>query len=500
MGFIIRVIWNYRRLWRGLFYWLVLPVVLLYVGSNIVLNTYVKGRVVRSLEARTSQDWEIGTLNWTPNGNIHVHDVRAILGDGDLTVKSVLLQPNWTVIRQKRLSFTSIELDKPSLDVSNKWLLSQVEHVKDPSTVDDTPALANNDQGEVAQIPDKSVDSTPAGSKPATGSGGSVASLPKTGVKPTANAKPKQETEYFEYDAWLKVSDARVLVRSDNEKFPEILNLKGITASIPYGGKDLEGEVLCEQMHLIGRSVLTDANFLVQKKRGILSLKETDVDFLGVEMKPRFQLIRGRDGMYFYADLEVPKQNAALVVKHLDLSVGAEVEELQARVQGGGRLDKPLSWRGLFGIQASRLNVAEGHRGGLVEFDNINCSAHLNRGVVRVERAEVMSEDLSLMANGVFTMNARGFGVVRVVTSPEKRGWIDKLCKGSGFFGEFRSSFMRPLNSVDRYYTDLQLDGSLFQPMMKLDQVTDWQPVWPAVGRLIQFVKDEREEEILQSN
>ena len=78
---------------------------------------------------------------------------------------------------------------------------------------------------------------------------------------------------------------------------------------------------------------------------------------------------------------------------------------------------------------------------------------------------------------------------------PEKICWINKLARGSGFFSGLRGVAMRPFETEDLYYMDLKLDGSILAPMMMLDQKTDWQPLWPAIIRLQQFIKEERLEE-----
>lgn len=492
----IRKIGSLRSLWKRLFYGCVLPVVLLYLLSNIALNSsWTKARVERALQSRTGQEWQIGTLNWTPNGNLHVRHVLAALGDGELAVEHIRLVPNWSKLGDRQLGFSSVEIENPSLDISQEWLLSKVGHVHDPMPAQepevDLPALANNaglSSGESEQSAGAELADNTTGENTAQ----PIPLLPATGVKPAATAEANEDKEVYEYDAWLRISGASLKIRKDKR---ELLKIEGFSANIPYGGVDLEGDVTCAKISLVGRSLLTDSAILLHKKGPVLGLKETDLEFLGVEIKPKFQVVRGGDGFYFFADIVLPKQSVNIKVKHLDLTTGLIVQALEARVQGAGRIDKPLRWQGLAALQAVGVSVEEGHRGSLIEFDHWVAHSQLARGVVQVPKFQVMGEDLSILGNGVLTMNGIGFGVLRVVASPEKKGWIDKFTKGSQIIEGVRGEILRPLLSVDRYFMDLQIDGTIVKPIIKIDQVSDWQELWPALKRLKKFIKEERAEE-----
>ena len=484
-----------RRVWRGLFVWFLLPLAGLYLLSNIALNSqWMRARVTKALELRSGVSWELETLNWTPNGHLHVRGLRAELGDGELSVDHVRMVPNWAQVRQKKLGFSSITVERPLLDVSHEWLLEQASGVEFESSKEDE---ASSPQPELADLGnDGSLDSADPSKAPSSEKGvaGGSAPLPSTGVKPAKSVTAKQDKAFYEFDAWLKVVDGSVKIRRAGG---ELVGLEGIRASIPYGGVDLEGEIFCERASLIGRTLLNEAEVKLHKKGPVLGLKETDLQFLGVEMEPKFYLVRGAQGVYFFSDLHLPKQHVNLVLNHLELSVGLTVEDLQARMQFAGIVTRPIDWRGGAAIQSKSLNVTEGHRGSLLHFDKTFAEAALFKGALRMPRAEMTGEDISVMSNGVVAMNGRGFGVVRLVASPEKKGWIDKFSQGCGIFSEARSRIMRPLNSGDLYFVDAHLDGPVFQPMVKLDQVTDWEPLWDEVGKVMQFIRNERAEELI---
>lgn len=499
MKFLVRAsnLFFHRRVWRFLFFWLLLPLLGLFLLSNIILNSqWSRGRVTQALEARSGVPWELNTLNWTPNGHVHVHGLRAELGDGALAVEHVRFVPNWAQLRQKKLGFSSIVVESPSLDVSHEWLLECASSLGiEPSK---TPG-STQPKSDVAEVADAKVDPALAGLDaspvpPHTDavSAGGGDPLPATGVKPSNAASVSQEKEFYEFDARLRVINGAVRVRSAEG---ELVAVDGIRANVPYGGVDLEGEVFCESVKILGRTLLNEGEVQLRKKGPVLGIKETDLQLLGVEMKPVFNLIKGAHGLYFLAGLDLPEQQVNLLFKHLDLSVRVTVEDLQARMQFAGLVARPIGWRGIAGIRSKEINVREGHRGSLLHFDQSFAEAALYQGAMRMPRAEMTGEDISLLSNGVVAMNGRGFGVVRVMSSPEKKGWIDKFSKGSGIFPEARSHIMRPLHSGDLYFVDAHLDGPVFQPMVKLDQLTGWTPLWDEIARILTFVRDERSEE-----
>lgn len=497
---LINSLWKRRRLLRNLLYWTCGPFAVVYLGGNIVLNSsWAKRKVAEKLEVRIGGAWEIDTLHCGLNGSLNVHDLHGDLGRGFVNVEHIVFSPNWSLIKDKRLGFKSIEVRNPVADLSEEWLRGLVGKVAQPSAPADTQ-LAQNETTPSDTVldeqPAESVISSDSGVIPLGVADKSEPQGSAIGVRPSGGAEPKKQIEVFEHDAWLNVSGGELRVRGKSGNV--LVELAGVNADVPYGGQDLEGKVACALFRTKGANVLQDASFIIQKKGPNILLKETDLHVLGLQLRPALRVARGIDRrFYFLADLQAKPQNAELTIHRNDFAVSTGVENFQMRIRGGGRIDKPLTWIGEAFLQTGVVRVKESHRESEVFFEGAQSLARLQRGVLHVPGFELRGEDISIMANGALLMDARGFGVVRLVTSPEKKGWIDKLTQGSRVFQNVRGSIMSPLDTVDRFYLDLEFDGTVFEPAMRVNGKTDWQPVWATLEQLSSFVKEERLEEQL---
>ena len=93
-------------------------------------------------------------------------------------------------------------------------------------------------------------------------------------------------------------------------------------------------------------------------------------------------------------------------------------------------------------------------------------------------------------------MNGYGFGICRFVASGEKKDWVNKIQGGSHMVQGVSGGLMRPFETSDVYYMDVELDGTVLNPMIRVANVSEWQPLWDAVIRLKEFVKNERQEDL----
>ena len=446
------------------------------------------------LSAHTDERWELQTLTWSLDGKLHIYDLACQLGDGEFKVEHIKVTPNFQQLLKKKIRFSEVVITSPSLEVSDRWLVEKLAEkaMAAPEEEPEAPLIANsavessedpqpNEAIEQAVAPEAPVD---APKKIAVTSGRSVVAA--------KNHNPEDE-----FESWIRVFDAKLRVKNQHG---DLLELHDLDLEIPIGGKNLTGRVTWEGLDIIDRQVIDRGSFNLEKNGAVISVKETEVDFFGIELQPDVYLGRAQTGMVFHIDMHIPGQSVEEMFTHLSLTMDLSAEQLAGRMQLAGKLTSPLTWQAIADVRGAGIKLVEGHRGTTAQFDSFAFGATLNRGVLQLPHLQLRGDEISMMSNGVLTMNGNGFGVVRLVASPEKKAWVEKLTKGSHFFEEERGSIMQPLETNDLYLMDVKLDGSLLNPMMQVDGKTAWQPLWPAIGRMRKFVKEERLEEQISPN
>lgn len=481
-----------------LFYWVIVPIIVLYLALNIFLNSiWTRGKIGSLLERKTGVEWHLGTLHVLPNGVLCIYDIESTIKDGGLTIEAITVELVMRELLGRRIVLRELEIIRPTLDLSEQDLIALLElKVKQKIEISQEPLVADNtntsdedasDSGEVAAAAaPSSIDSEVAEARPTSR---------KIEVKPSGDLVIPEvsETERGR-DAWIKVIDGKLRLRLGED---EVAHLEGFSAEIPIQGKDAKGNVQWGEVTVAGRRIIDEGEFFVHKVNHVLSVKQTDVSLFGLDLKPELLLVRGgRSGLLFQADLEVPQQSALELMTHLNLTVGMAVESLEGRMRLVGDLFHPLSWQALGVVDAKNIEVAEGHSGGSSRFDSFQFQSALQRGVLQVPHCQLLGEEVSLMSNGVLTMNGYGFGVCRLVAAGEKVDWINKMQGGAQMIQGARGSLMQPFETQDVKYMDVEVDGSLLQPLVRVANVSDWQPLWEVVGRVRRFIKNERNEEL----
>lgn len=490
---------NRRRLWRRLFYWLLLLVFFLFTVGNIALNSsWTKSYVTGVLGQKTGEVWEIGTITLTPDGVLHIYAIESQLGDGKILVKHVAVRPNYAMALKKQIRFSEVLVEQPEITLTDAWIIEKLgtkiqDLVEEPVLAALESKASTNGQGSggVAVEPVE----LSAAASPEVERVKPTAGVKKVEGKPNQSSAPvgNNGPENF-YESWLRVRDAQFRIVN---KHGEVHVVDGVDADLPVGGHDLTGELAWDGVSVFDRELNNSGTIKIEKKGPVLSVKETVVDFFGIKLRPDIYVGHGSQGLVFYIDLLIPEQRVEKLFMHLDLTVDLSVDNITGRVQLTGLMNHPSTWRGIADVRALDVRAVEGHRGTTAHFDSLLFQSYVHGGVVQFPSIELRGEDITLMSNGVLRMNGEGYGIVRLVMLPEKKAWVDRLTSGSGFFDGVSGVATQPFETEDLHYMDVKLDGSILSPMMMLDRKSDWQPLWPAIIRLQSFIKEERLEEIL---
>ncbi|MFD2157814.1 hypothetical protein ACFSW8_02760 [Rubritalea tangerina] len=480
-----------RRLWRRLFYWVCVPVFGIFTVGNIVLNSaWSKNEVARQLERRTGEKWKVGTITYGFDGRLHIYQLSCELGEGGLNVGHIEILPNYGLLWEGEKRISRVTIRKPELLVTDMWLLERLqEYGRQPAVIAQTdraaaPAIVQNEsidgEGQESGHVEGEIKSGLVVNK-------KIEVRPGIGDVPIGNHAPGDD-----YESWLVIEDAQISVKG---RGGSLVSLTDFDANLPVGGADLTGEVAWGGLSVLGYALVEEGSFRMSKRGGLLSIKETEVDFFGLSVLPTFYLGRSSGGIAFLVDMVIPEQEVEEILTHLNLEVDIGSDKIVGRMRLGGIVSQPMSWRGAAEILASGIHVKEGHRGTMAHFESCALRSYFGRGRLYTPQIELRGDAISVMGNGVVEANGAGYGVLRVVTSPEKRGWINRLANGSNFFVGLRGGVMQPLDTNDMYYCDLLVDGGLLDPVIKLENKTDWQPLWESVSRLKQFIKSERAED-----
>lgn len=515
LGFITRTLkFILRRRWlRRLICVVVLTPLVLFLLSNIILNSkWGRGKIAGRLNQKTGLEWNIESANWTPDGEVHVYNAEAKLGDGVMRAEHVNITPEIDELLGGRLSIAEIRMDKPEIDVSLQWIKEEL----DKKAREEARAKARPTAKPPVHRPPVQRPPVVAQQPDATGKAPevkpSVPVKPGSAVKPVKPATPDQVTQakkpvekpqpvtppapVLYPEAWLELVDAKLKLR-DGEVV--LFETGAINGRIPLGGIDQRGFISCASLVVAGKQVQTDFRLPLKWNKDLMIVGEDELDLLGVHCLT--QAVVQRRGKQFFMEmkLEVPKQDW----KHAEMFEGvkfsASAREFAGVAAVEGDVLAPFTWRGIFKASAGEASFREYHRGGSVHFDRLNMEAFLSAGQLRVPQVAAVGEDLSVLGNGALQMDGYMYGVMRIIAVPEKSRWINEVRHGGHLFPRKRYTLMTNLYNPDHQHLDIYFDGLIWQPAMKIEGVCEWEPMISNIKKMIKFVHDEHLEDVVES-
>ncbi|WP_346188997.1 hypothetical protein [Rubritalea halochordaticola] len=497
MKFILR-----RRWLRRLICVLVLGPFVLFLLSNILLNSqWGRDKIASKLEQRTGYAWKIETANWTPDGKVHVYDAVADLDGGIMRVAQVDITPNVDEVVDGRLVFEELSIRQPELDVSVQWLREQVEKrardtssVKPQENVEPRPPVQPRPPVVVAPpVKPTPVDKEGADQREA----GKVVPPAQPSQKP--EGKPKsvrvQPTPIIRVfpEAWVVVEGAKITLR-DGEKV--LLESGPINAKIPLGGDGKQGFVRCEMAKLFDREYQTKIDVPLVWKKDRMVINGEDLTFLGVHCRSQGEIKRVGQEFVMMMKLVIPDQEWTYDEELEGVHFTGNAKHLAGTAILEGRLLKPVQWRGLCKIIARETELQEHHRNSVAHFDHLLLESALMHGRLQIYQLEAVSDEVALLGNGVLQMDGYMYGVMRLLTSPGKAAWVDSLSEGAKLFPNKHYGVMTWFQNRDRKHVDVQVDGMLWQPLVRIENICEWEPLMPRIKRLVDFVHDEHLEDL----
>lgn len=481
-----------RRLFRMACWCGALALALFGLSNLWLWSSWGAGTAEAELEKRTGQEWEIGSMSWSPWNGITLYDVR-MLQPGDLRaqldapvldVEKLRVRPYWMQLARGAVVPQEVEIDSPHLTVSVEMLAQLASR-----TV--APPATNQPAPPPAPKPPQPAAPGPPAPEPARGQ----PRLPQPAPPPPKPRAQGPEPVPAGLPVHLKVTNACCRLVSATRGL-DVLSVEGLDYDQVLMGEDTAGEVRIGRARLLG---LLDCSGVRQKlvwKRPYLEFEEQTVDLGGVEARAIAQLGLLRSGMGrfpFLLDLAVDPQEirSAPWLEHVAMVVDAGA--LHARGRISGLLAKPDTWRADGMLSAEDLSVRERHGNHHITFAEVRVPAVCRQGALRWSGVRFISEDVSILGNGTVSLRDGHLSVTRIVASPEAAAVLERGVRGSHIVDD-RARWWYDLGTPDRKVRDLVVSGPLLEPEIDAGAHYGPLPLVPMLASMYDFIRQEMKE------
>jgi len=449
------------------------------------------------LKERTSLDWKLGSITWSPWNGMTVRDAQMLQPAGlrdhlmapVISVDSLRVEPHWRQIFRGRLKLREVTMDSPKLTVAVEMLAAlassiEPEQVIPPRAVTPTPPLPQTDQVQrptAQENPQK-----PRLNQPA-----------KKALKPAPVIKPKKrERPPAGLPLRLKMRNASLHIVSVSKDI-ELLSVTGATLDLPIFGEDAEGVVKIGAVKVPGLPEAVDIEQTVAWKRPYLETEEKTLDIGGLKVRFMGQLGMGRNTvgkLPFLLNMAIDPQKLNQLKWFECLALEVEAKKLAGRFRLSGSLPSPMSWRADMRLVGNGVGVKEEHGSHDVVFDEVALPAVFRQGRLRWSGVRLIGEDISVLGNGQVSVRDGVLSVTRLVVSPEVSTMLTRGLNGSGVV-KSGYRWWQDLDTPDRKVRDFVVSGSLADPMVDVgDKKTDL-PIFQLVASILNFMREEMKEE-----
>lgn len=483
---------NWQRVGLGVLLFLLLSPFLIWGIASVVINTdAAKKKIAQELAQQAGGAWEIDSVSWHPLKGIDVHDVTSREEGLSIRVKRAHISPQVEQALEGKLVFDDIVVDEVEV-------------------VADVESLKQKLNGMSASLPaemqpPKEVKKPPV-TKPQV--------KPRPQVQPEAPQKvtkpvPKKPVE-VPRDRWLRAKGVKLQLEHQGKIFASI---EGMELALPFSGKDRKGRIAGSLKLHIPSELEGEVREIVRKfeikpdwvKNQLIWKKTWKPADASYQSEITVVANARHPQLPFRVDYSaVVSKQLAYQLKQAGIDLGIELGQAAAKLQLAGLAKQPNTVRGSASLLAHHLVIHEPKlfRRDFV-FDRRNLLvARLSSAGIRLDNLKMQGHDLSIMANGVLTSKGYTYGIVRTLTTGyEMKYALERAFYGTRFLQEsprrmkYETNFLRPLDTPDVNYFDLQVEGGLKHLEMKLPEDTEWESVWKYLERLYRFAEIEYSEE-----
>jgi len=468
-----------RRLkWRRYLAFLAIFLLLIYLLSLVLLNTsWAKNKLTNRLHTKSNSDWQVGNVLWVPFGDIELNNLETRMGEGGIMIKSLSVKPSWSDLFSGSVNLMEATAKEAEVDIDLKWLrenLSNDEEIVGFPKPDSTPKPKP-----IPQPRPPRPDGNPTGNPP-------VRPIQKPVPKPVLVAKPKLDDQP---NRWLKVEKMNLTLRNGKNIIERISDL---SASIPFAGKPVDGEI---RFKFLGEEHIQKVSW---DGRG-LSAKETAGNIFDVKHQWKATCKSSQPGMPFTFRFVVPQQRLNYMIDRPNVHLNISSDKIAANFMIRGSLRNPVTWRGLLNAGSENTTITENQKTHKrIEFDHTRLVGTIANGVLHIPTAEAIGHKTSILANGTVHKNLYSYGVVRLITNNESRGFFEGVYHATRLIHiDKKSSYhlFFPLDTPDRRYCDLYMDGKINDLEIRHNRSDRWQSFNEVVKKLWEFKNNELQED-----
>lgn len=498
--------WTTRLLGGGL-----ALTVLLFFGSNLFLATgWGRSLLIKQVSRRApALTWAVESASWSPWNGFSLKGLSARIPNQPqspalLTLPSARLQPYWSQALRGRRIFRELVLESPEINLPIEALFvvapqtqpSLAPEEKQPST----PQEAAPPEPETGQNPPPTPPPTPHQGESAR---------PKSTPQTPAEEKPPpaRPTEpVVDPRLWLRIRNARVQLYSLSNGHQVVA--EGLNINLPLAGPAAKGSIAWEKMALNQATLSPATQLAIAWDEGRWVLAPTALPLTIPQRGQRDQLaplmihtqlagslaVRG-PGKPFTLQGYLPPQALEPYCLQDQAELVMSAPEMSANFTSSGRLTDLASWRCESLAAIDSLDISSQIRGQHFLFESARSQVLLRQGVLQAPLLALRSEQLSFLGNGELSLGGYLLGVLRVVASPELEDEITRIAIGSFLSRGWTSHWMRPLDTPDRYFRDLHIEGMLPEPQINLGRNGEFLAASQVIELLQRFLDQEVAEE-----
>ena len=447
--------------------------------SNLALQMgAVKGKLEKRLKNRSGVSWEIGSLSWTPWTGVQV---RKVVVEGPAAGGSSSVRP----------------LCRAELDVQLHWgsLLRGALDLREVRVRSGQIAIPME---LLFLLSDKETQSRAMDSKP---SPVPVPRVEKQGGEPkTANKKQKPRPSLDHKKASpAAASSFRVIIdQCDMEVYSNeadgnpALKLRNLSGKLPLGGKNSSGLIRCEGLSIGSQFFKMNWVSSVEWQHPSLNLPPAEFVWNGFTIRSE-AVLQMLGTPRFAVRIDIPAGELPSNEIALPSGVGVKLRAKRLSLRGAlsGSLTLLSSWRGDLAVDAGGVSLGRDKTKQDVLFNEGRMIAVVRGGRFNVLDARLQSERLSLLGNGVLLPNGQLGAVMRVVADQEYASTLTRFATGALWTGGWTRSWLMPMETPDRYYRDIVLEGTVNQAKINVGRRGERMNAEQAWSRMLAFLRKE---------
>lgn len=479
---------KFKFTWRRFSAYFIILLVFLYLLSLAVINTsWAKTKLTNKLKAKTNSDWQVGSVLWIPFGDIKLNDLESSMGEGGIKIKSLNVQPSWNDLFSGSLDLHGMTASEAEVDIDIKWLKENLSRNEDallsptpPAAIN--PNLAKNPQNNRPTNPQKDPSKNPSENTPVR--------PPQPNDKTTPQQAPKKETPKIADlpNRWIKFNKMNITLRNGQDSIGTISN---ISASIPFAGKPTNGELKFE---FLGEQ---SSHQLSWNGKELLA-NELAGDFMSVKHQWKIVCQPNQPGIPFSFQWIVPEQKLNHNLDQKNFHINITSDKIAANFVLRGGLRYLNTWRGIFNAGSKNTTITENQKTHKkIQFDHTRMVTTISNGKINVPAAEAIGHKISILANGTIHKNLYSYGVIRLITNEESKEFFDRVHHATWAIDINKEphDFLEPLDTPDRLFCDIFIDGKLSELEIRHHRSEHWQALKPALKKLQNFKNSELEED-----